>query len=70
MTRSRSEIARFAPGQYWVSSDRQRFAEVTEVSGEWAAAVSITDCTGNKIAWTKVYLPQFQEHWRLVPEDL
>jgi hypothetical protein len=61
----------FALGQYWVSTDRERFAEVMEVSGDnWTATVSITDAKGHRLARAKVDLVQFQGQWRLVPEEL
>ena len=61
----------FARGQYWVSADRARFAEVTEVLDDsWTAMVTVTDATGHRLERARVSLPQFQEQWRLVPEDL
>jgi hypothetical protein len=61
----------FALGQYWVSRDRERFAEVTDVSGDnWTATVSITDCKGHRLSRVTVNLVEFQGKWRLVPEEL
>ena len=69
--RSDREIVYFAPGQFWVSADRDKFAEVAEVSSDsWTATVVITDATGNRLARKTVSLPQFQDDWRLVPADL
>ena len=64
-------MACFTPGQYWVSADRERFAEVTEVSSDsWTATITVTDAKGHRLTRTTVSLPQFQEQWRLVPEEL
>ena len=61
----------FVQGQYWVSSDKERFAEVTDVAGDsWTATVTVTDAKGHRLARAQVTLSQFQEEWRLVPEDL
>jgi hypothetical protein len=67
---SDGEIVYFAPGQFWVSADRERFAEVAEVSDDsWTATVVVSDAKGHRLARKTVSLPQFQEEWRLVPED-
>ena len=64
------EIIYFAPGQFWVSADRDQFAEVAEVSNDsWTATVVVTDAKGHRLARKTVSLPAFQEEWRLVPED-
>jgi hypothetical protein len=69
-TRSHGEIVYFTPGQFWVSVDREKFAEVAEVSDDsWTATVVVTDATGHRLARATVSLPQFQEQWNLVPED-
>ena len=64
------EIVYFSSGQFWVSADRERFAEVAEVSDDsWTATVLITDATGNRLARKTVSLPQFLEDWHVVPEE-
>ena len=63
-------MAQFILGQYWVSADRERFAEVTEVSNDsWTATVAVTDAKGHRLDRAKVNLVQFLENWRLVPEE-
>jgi hypothetical protein len=65
------EIVCFAPGQFWVSVDRDKFAEVAEVSDDsWTATVVVTDATGHRLARKTVNLPQFREEWQVVPDEL
>ena len=68
---SDGEIVYFTPGQFWVSADRERFAEVAEISDDsWTATVVVTDAKGHRLARKTVSLPQFQEEWHIVPEEL